>query len=685
MAQYGGVAGMPPDAKAQAESLYRDIMAEPVPTAQSVVDNRQTLRDLLRNNGGKIANLKPEDRARAQEAYDHINWAGADTIAAANQLPGLKNSPTYPVGAGKGLMPDYGIGDIGNGGVQPPKDEFVPPASGAPSFMGSAFNSIAGAVPTSLAPAVGYPDGGGGKSITNYGGYQLPTAPGGMEMQGIPEGKSAVAYPNSSPNFELPSIPQRPGGPYAVPTYAPQKTQLEEQAYQNAVNQYNQTVQGITNSHIPTREKVAMLAQASHQFQGFLQHGAGAEQMGRIHSQDRAEALSQGEFLRLQKLKGALGSVDAALHEGRITPGEAADFKLRIQSGIDPLESRMQATQLQAKQMQIQQMQEQAATQKSIEIQNQQFEVEAKNKGIGVLKRINPRTGAIDVLFQDPKNGTWYDPWDGQNAAAMGTEDKAFDMEVKHYETQHKAWTLASEAYHRAWAKERAAVEKENKEQAADPENKKSIRLATDEELDAAADRRVRIPRPGPEPTMPQRRTQQPPPNPSLAGGGGTVGQPGGMAPQPQLAPPPMRPRGSDEPVADPVTMGKPFPVGDASKMTPLQQGIIMALRNKLEAIEARPDLRPAEKKEVVDAVHGSHDLLARYGWLVDSQGRLNPTLSEDDKAKFERYKKVLGSIPSAIPRRPGIDEGIKGAMDRAREGPKNSLGFSPGVVPLGR
>lgn len=494
-------------------------------------------------------------------------------------------------------------------------------------------------------PRVQMPDGsirkvqpGASYSLPQPRGYDLGNP---MQMQGIPEGGG---------------IPQGGGfgspGQYLVPTVEHQRSQLEEQQRQAAIGHYNQTVEAITNSHIPTAQKAQMLFQAAQQFNGFLQHGVGAEQGARIHQQDRAEALSQGEFLHLQRLKNAVGAVDQAVSEGKLAPEEAANFKLRLKTGIDPLEQRLKQTQIDQRQEQVKQMQDAAAQAKSIEIQNQQFDAQAKEKGIGVLKWTDPDTGRIHRLFQDPKTGAWYNPL---QANGSNSEDKQFELDTRHYETQHKAWLAANEAYQRAWAKEREAVAKQNREEADDPANKGTVRRATDEELDAAADRRVRLPRPGPEPQAPQRRQPMPPPqavpNPGVVAPG-VVGGPGAaQRPVPT----------SDSPVQSrekPFIPGKPETMSETQKF---QVAGIAAFRDRVltgKGKDASEMIRMAADK--------MHLLLSQWG-SYDSMPP--PTKAEYDQAEGILRSAEQGKMysPQSIPLRSADPEVEK--MGRRRPG----------------
>jgi hypothetical protein len=116
-----------------------------------------------------------------------------------------------------------------------------------------------------------------------------------------------------------------------------------------------------------------------------------------------------------------------------------------------------------------------------------------------------------------------------------GGVDKKFEAEMKHYETDHKVWLAHQQAYDRAFRTERDRVDRENAKAAAEG---KGVRRATDQEIDDAAEKRVRMEPPGDEPLPPSRG--------GSAGGdsGGTDRRSKADAP-PSKAPPPGKEVGS--------------------------------------------------------------------------------------------------------------------------------------------
>lgn len=150
------------------------------------------------------------------------------------------------------------------------------------------------------------------------------------------------------------------------------------------------------------------------------EHAAASEWLNR-------QDMTQREAMRLQKLKAAVDEVKSS----RLSPEmkDAAILKLRTE--IDPLEMRMKQTMTRQAEMRGQMMEAEMARAKRVELQNQQFEAEAKKQGMGILMWADPETGKPHPLIQNPKTGVWYNPLSGGTggaSSAAASTVKPFDV-----------------------------------------------------------------------------------------------------------------------------------------------------------------------------------------------------------------------------------------------------------------
>lgn len=81
--------------------------------------------------------------------------------------------------------------------------------------------------------------------------------------------------------------------------------------------------------------------------------------------------LSQGEILRLQRMKQGLSSTDEAVQNGTLTPEEGQQMRLQLQSGIDPLQRRLVQANIHNEQARTQAVQQQT-TQQATEFNRRQ-------------------------------------------------------------------------------------------------------------------------------------------------------------------------------------------------------------------------------------------------------------------------------------------------------------------------
>lgn len=329
---------------------------------------------------------------------------------------------------------------------------------------------------------------------------------------------------------------------------------------------------------------------------GIIQQQRGAELAVWANGQE----MTQGENMRLQRLNEGLDHVmsDPNLGEPGVMTPERSDLVTQLRTGIDPLRQKAERAQTKMTEAHTQIYQQQLAQEvqkqqalKQNEITMQDFEAKAKEQGKGVMRWADPETGKQHLLIQNPKSGVWENPL--QNAG--GGVDKSMESDMKHFETEHKSWLSQAEAYHKAFSTERSAIEKYY----SSPEGAKrieggEIRRPTDEELDDAALKRVKVPAPGPEPTAPNRRGQQPSPQP-------------GQQTQGQAAPSPEMIDFHKKVAAD----NTPFEIG---KGNPQQNARVKDLDDMRAGIRTVPGLNDQSKNMFEDQASTAIKLLTDFG-----------------------------------------------------------------------
>lgn len=269
--------------------------------------------------------------------------------------------------------------------------------------------------------------------------------------------------------------------------------------------------------------------------------------------------------------------------------------------GLTFLEAKKQAATVRKQKEEEESLVRQTALTQGVMLKNARTEQLVMMNAPGSHIWLNPKTGEPEFQW-NPFKKEW------ENPKLKG----AVDHDVKDFETRHAAWLRHITTYDSAFRKERAAVEKENRERVAkqgDPDI--TYRPATDDELDAAAARRVKIKPPGEEPVPPQRDRQQQAAPPQTMGG---------PAPQaPQQPPPPQ---------------AAPIPV----------EAYIGRLNQQRREYVGRPDLPQAVKHEVNAA-------LEQVGKLVAMAGGVD-RLTGPDKIMYERLKERVRQLtaPPAAP-----------------------------------
>lgn len=335
------------------------------------------------------------------------------------------------------------------------------------------------------------------------------------------------------------------------------------------------------------------------------------------------QELSQKEVQRLQRMKAAVADVEAS----NLTPEQKQDAILQLKTGIDPLEQRYKATQAKALEMTMQMKQAELRQMKEAELANQQMEVEAKNRGIGVLKRVDPETGRMQMLFQNPRDGSWYDPWGGKSGSGSGKTEKP--PEFKHADNEKEALAEAKGRVGLPPPKP-AAGDLSGDSAKAEAEYQRKL----DEAFRDIYQRRMR--------DYQTATSGAPVVTPPQAPQGGAT-----VAPRADVPP--------TTPAANP-----PFRAGDVKAMTDYQKQAFAGFQQVYGDIAARKDLPEEKKVEFLEAVEGLVDLQAKYGHLG------SPDLTKEDAADRDRFEKKIAAIPA--PPAPSAADRRQKAIDMQRK-----------------
>lgn len=261
----------------------------------------------------------------------------------------------------------------------------------------------------------------------------------------------------------------------------------------------------------------------------------------------RNQDITQKEAMRLQHLQAGLADIDQAQAAGVLTPQQADEARYSIRMPLDQLKSKQMLTEQRHMEAQTKALEEQAKRQSAIAQKEMSFMAKTAQERTGEI--INPvvlaqvkqeltaaglgnmpfgafeglaaqearkRPGGVEHWFQTSP-GNWEKAF--ESGKDGGGVDKGFEAEMKHYETDHKVWLAHQKAYDEAIARERKQLERfYASNEAQDKIKAGEMRRPTDEELDDAAEKRVRMEPPGDEPLPPKR--------PGSAGG--ELGQGGG-------------------------------------------------------------------------------------------------------------------------------------------------------------
>lgn len=248
------------------------------------------------------------------------------------------------------------------------------------------------------------------------------------------------------------------------------------------------------------------------------------QQHAQLQSWLMGQDMTMQEQMRLQNMQQGIAAIDTAEQNGTLSQAEAQQWRLDIAMPMQQLKQKQIATQTRAEQEQA----------KKIALDNQQTQdllkrnrdMRAKTANDGTATIFNPaireqviaeaieaglgdHPGFDQIVNEETSrrpNGAQhvfeYEP--GKFKPVEWGDTKAAEAEMKHYETSHAVWLNHHKAYQDSLNKEIAQATKENQD--AMKRSPEATRQATDEELVAAAKRRITIPEPGPEPQIPTPR-----------------------------------------------------------------------------------------------------------------------------------------------------------------------------------
>lgn len=401
-----------------------------------------------------------------------------------------------------------------------------------------------------------------------------------------------------------------------------------------------------------------------------------AEQHAELQSWVNSQEMTQADTMRLQRLQQGISAVqsDPSLNEA-----DRMSLIGMMRSQIDPLQARQQLQQQKHENLQNQQIQQKIQQAKKDQIAAEQFEAKMKEDGVGTYQMVDPNTGHRHTLIQNPRDGSWYNPLAAGGAGSKGSKVE----EAEATKSVVEAVKLKAEALF----PDDMQAEGEKK---AHPSQEVLAKRAeyVKGELENF-DTRHEVQRPfTPGDTEHMTKTQRkiveglqeklndiegrddiPPEQKKAAidavhalhaelGKYGSFQKPGSLikpADQKIIQSAQMAIQAIPKNPSERMKSWKPFRPGQPESMNEEQRTLVGGLGAKLSEIESRADIPGDKKEQIVEAIHGTHALMAKYGWIVKpGSDEMNPKLERDkeDRARAERYKKIITSIPSAIPDR---------------------------------
>lgn len=350
------------------------------------------------------------------------------------------------------------------------------------------------------------------------------------------------------------------------------------------------------------------------------------QQQAELEQWQKSQDITQKESLRLQHLQSGLGEIDQAEAAGVLTQQEAAEARFAIKTPIESLKAKQMMTEHRHMDAQTMRLREQ--TKRESVIAQEQAEFAAKTAQGRVSEVINPVVRKqVEMEFV---------------AAGLG-EHPAFEQLVEN-EARKRPGGVEHFLQTAPGKYERVFEPQDNK--AKGREKPFSEMSATN---DALAEAELAYPddvvtngKPSPSAEQLRKRNEYARKvfeRKRAEAGGPPPTQEGGDEPNTERLKPPAAGY-APNPATGQAEPQRPFTPGDQSSMTQLQIQQVSKLSGVLQDVQGRPDLPPEKKGQLTEAIHGLHAMLAKYGTLVA------PTISKEDRAKIEKYRRELETVP---------------------------------------
>lgn len=167
-------------------------------------------------------------------------------------------------------------------------------------------------------------------------------------------------------------------------------------------------------------------------------------------TQDRQ--LTHADQLHYEQQNAGVSEVMKMVQSGQLTEDEAGPLILKLKSGIDLYQQRLQKSHAQDFQAQADLRSQQTANLAKDNAHMEKFEADRIEAGYGTLS-FHDQNGRMHVLLKNPKTQEWYNPLLEHNK--MGS-----DQEIKQQELEQKRYDNLQQRYDSAFAKREAEVRK---------------------------------------------------------------------------------------------------------------------------------------------------------------------------------------------------------------------------------
>lgn len=144
------------------------------------------------------------------------------------------------------------------------------------------------------------------------------------------------------------------------------------------------------------------------------------------------QELSQAEYMRMERLKSSLATIEQHRQEGILSDDQANALYLQAKTGLDPLRARFELQQLKARDMQMKDEIDRAQRAEAIRHASTVAKIALFEDSL--VKRVDPATGQMTAYQFDPNKGIWI-PLENPKGTKSGPDGQSAVDQVKH-ETQ---------------------------------------------------------------------------------------------------------------------------------------------------------------------------------------------------------------------------------------------------------